>query len=510
VLAPLALASALALCGQTPNDSLRAAYSDLSAHVAPEKRFTTRYLSLTAVPPEQRGDYLKALTYAVNSTSFRSVLSQLAVVGDGSLVRVDLESLEWDYGARSVRLKELERRGVDFGLKDHEARRLFLDPWEQFARDDPFFQVGYYDSEYKYVRGWLDPTLVNAARHCTNSIKPVLRADWVLNRILQENFPPAFQGYYSTLLMLPRNEQDLYKVFLVDIIAVDKAENKLRQGGAVLESAGVAQNNRELQMIYSAYGPAVKYIWRTLDVDVDARYVKNEKGDQVSKSVVESLAGTLIHDAREIIGTLPNGLQWWYLANGKGQQQAVAPEKVAQVKTPLVPVKETQVISPWKCIECHYEGIRSFDDVISKMMLDPTIALQIKSKYHQKNEAAALQSALEDFYLSPLGSTIKLQQQIFAANLKACCGMTGTQTATLILGFVEGYQYDSVNPVQAAREMGYPIEEAKYLWRKSYNPILAVLSSGRSIRRGAWDQSFGDGMRAASYPFEAKNKGYKP
>jgi hypothetical protein len=58
--------------------------------------------------------------------------------------------------------------------------------------------------------------------------------------------------------------------------------------------------------------------------------------------------------------------------------------------------------------------------------------------------------------------------------------------------------------------MGYPIEEAKYLWRKSYNPILAVLSSGRSIRRGAWDQSFGDGMRAASYPFEAKNKGYKP
>jgi hypothetical protein len=300
--------------------------------------------------------------------------------------------------------------------------------------------------------------------------------------------------------MLPKKEQDLYKVFLVDITAVERSENKLRHGGGVLESI-VALHNRELQMIPNSYGMPVSYIWRTLDVNVD------ERGN---KSVLEAFAGTLKHDGREIIGTLPNSLLFFYLAAGNGNQVAVVPEEIAQIKAPLVPVKETRVVNSWKCLECHSDGIRAFDDVIAKAMTDPAIALQVKSKYYQKGEAAALKGAIEDFYLSPLGSTIKLQQEVFAATLKACCGMSGSQTATSVMGYIESYGYDLVSPEAAAREMGYPIEEAKYLWRKSYNPILAVLSSGRSIRRGAWDQSFGDGMRAASYPFEAKNKGYKP
>jgi hypothetical protein len=591
VLAPLALASALALCGQSPNDSLCAAYADLNLNVAPEKRYVTRYESLVAVPLAQRSDYLKALAYAHNATSFRSVLAQLVpvgdmlllsmvplrkdlhaaciraitdaaslaplpvrsvvvgpnivlslgtlppeargpyldflkvvvrnplhqavidqsvFVGDTALVRVDLEAFEWDYGARSVRLKELERRGVDFGLKETEARRLFLDPWEQFARDDPFFQVGYYDAEHRYVRGWLDPTLVNVARHCTNSIKPVLRADWLCNRLLTESFPPAFNGYYSTLLMLPKNEADLYKVMLVDIKAITR-ESSTRRGGAVLES-GVARHARELQLVPGTFGFPVTYVWRTFDFAVDAA------GD---KSVIDSPGGTVKHDGREIIGSLPNGLIWTFLCDGgtnndDGKQVGSVPDTIAYIKTPiksdLIPVRDTRVINSYKCLECHgpSNGIIPFDDVIAQSVQNRNIALLTYGSYYQVAQLAALKAQLENYYLSPLPEAIKLHQDAFAAQLRKCCGLSGFEAAATVIRFVEGYIYNLVSVEQAAREVGYPVEQTTTLLRNAYNEktgkpnsTMVVLSTGRAQGRGVWEQGFGDVMRAQRYSWES-------
>ncbi len=478
----------------TPDFVWGLALGDATTNLPSSRHRVTRYASLHPYPVAVRPRIVQALTFATNSTSFRGTFAKPVVVAgpDGVplLVRLDLESLAWDRGSRTARLAELEKRGIDYGFKDAEARRLFVDPWELFARDDPYFlatQV-YGGKAYK---GWLDPAKELAARHLSFSTKFVVRADWLLGRLLTEK---DFGGYYSTLLMLPAKEDQLYKVFGVDIKLVQR-DNLLRRGGAVLSSI-VALRNRELQQIPSLYGHDDRFIWLTFDVNVDAR------GE---KSVLEAFAGTLKHDGREIIGTLPNGTHWYFLADGAGKQVAVVPESIAQIKAPILPVKETRVVSAYKCLECHGVGggINSFDDVVSAAALNPKVELAVIAAAHAKDKAAATRELLEDYYLSGLSRTITRQQASYTERLKECCGMTGLEMASVVVSAIEDYTHDLVDPIQAARDMGLTLTAAEAAWRVSGNSALVVLSGGQPIRRGSWEQGgYKDAMQAVTWPWE--------
>lgn len=482
----------------TPDAVTRLAFLDCHDATAPEERRFVRYLSLHATPPDARPALRKAIAYAANATSFRSAFGKPRAIGD-LLVKINLKDYLWDYGSRKKRLAELERRGADFGLKDAAARLRVLDPWEELGRLDPYFVANYRDSAGGLVVGWVDREVTNAFRQETYSNKPVLRADWAIGAILHEK---SFGGIYSDLLMHPPKEADGYKSLLIDYVAASR-DNQLRQGGAVLLSS-VAVNNRELRLIYNPYPLGGGYYWETDDFLVDAR------GD---KSVVERFAGGTVHDGREVVYSLPNRLQGYRLFDGAGGAVDVVPEAIAQVKEPLLPPRETRVVGGYKCIECHLSGIRDFSDVVRKTILNGEFKIKADSYY--PHDAEDLIGALEDYYSSTLGGTIRAQQESYLAALRQACDMTGPEAATNVVSAVEVYRLDLVTPEAAAREMGLTPERSRLalmtasldytLYGVKYkgNPQLAVLGSGQAIRRAAWEQSFGDAMRGAMVVREA-------
>lgn len=485
------------ILGQTPDALYKTAALDLAERTSPDKRRVTRYLSLHAVPENQRAEFTRILTFALNSASFRGQFAKPLPVDGTPLLRVDLESLGWDRDSRIARRARLVQSGVTFAFKDAVAENQFLDPWEAFAVADPYWKVTQVDAKGYPSRGWLDPVVEEATRKLSNSANLLLRADWLLPKLLTEK---EQGGFYSALLMFPADETSLYKLFGIDIALVDR-ENQLKQGGAVLESV-VALHNRELQQIPSLFGYDERFIWRTFDFAVD---------DVGNKSVLEAFAGTVKHDGREIIGSLPNGLHWYYLADAAGKQVAVVPQAIAlDMRTDnFGAIKDRNVINAYKCISCHgpVSGTYPFDDVVGKAIVTPEIALAVIAK--DKKKVADRKQAIEEYYLSDLGKKIARQQESYGERVKACNGVEPGPNSEQLVAWIDRYIWGLVNLEQASREMGYDQAAAVDILRKSGNPQLIVLSAGQPIRRAAFEKAWADAMRAIVYPWESsKAKGY--
>jgi hypothetical protein len=299
---------------ETPDAAFAAALDDLLARVPPARRYHTRYLSLAAVPAADRPDFIKAITFTLNSLSFRTTLYKPLEI-PGGLLRIDLTGLEWDREARARRLNLLEKQGVKF-----PDRKKLEDVWELIAAADPYYFANQDQGKGQLFRGWIDPLAEQKLREVSYSSKAVLRADWLLAKLWVEK---KFGGFYSRVLLLPATENELYKVLAVDIARVD-SEVKLKRGAAVVDSDAVARFNREVQLVPGAFGE-VPFVWRTLDFS-------NEDSDD--RDVTRTFAGKAKHDGREIIFSLPNGLHGYYLADGKGNQAAVVPQDIALDRRP--------------------------------------------------------------------------------------------------------------------------------------------------------------------------------
>ncbi len=486
----LALVAAIFLQApdRTPNGLFSAAALDLTERTPPDKRRTTRYLSLQAVPEGEREAFGKALAFALNSTSFRTILYNPPTLNGGLLVKIDLEALGWDRPSREAKLARLEASGVRFGFTGSE-RESFLDPWETIAVAEPYTRVTQ-ENNGKITRGWVNPQVENSVRQLTYSANFCVRADWLLPRLLLEK---ADSGFYSQLLMFPPTEAELYKAFGVDIGFVDR-EAQLKRGGVVFESI-VARHARELQLIPSLFGLDYKYIWRTFDFATE---------DTAEKSVVENLAGTSRHDGREVIGTLSNGLNWYYLADGKGKQVAKVPQDIALNMNEgfKIPIRDRNVTNSYSCILCHgpVGGIIPFSDVIGKAIIDPAIGLLVLGK--DKSAVAEKRQTLEEYFLSNLPKTIARQQDSYTDRIKELNGLDPAKNAEQLIGFVNKFLWELVTPEQAALEMGETLATATALWRRSGNSNLILLASGQPIRRAALERSFGDGARAKLYNWE--------
>lgn len=503
----------------SPNEVHGLAAADLFTNVPAHKRRVTRYLALSAV---WRGDqgldrsrFIQANDYGLNHVHFRSGIirsrflggsaesADLAILGDDQLlIRVDLQSLGWDRPARLARLEELERRGVKFKFKDAAERNRFLDPWEDFARSDPYFKANEFNAKGEFVRGWLDPAVVNRVRKETYSESFIVRADWLLPRLLTEK---DRGGFYSELLMLPATEADLYKAFLVPIDAIERAD-QLRFGGAVATSI-VAFRNRGLELLPSPYGAGARYIWRTYDF---------LKDDVKEKNIYDSLAGTLQHDGREVIGSLPNGLQWYMLFDGKGKQVEVVPQNIALDMRRGTPDRDRSVVNAVKCISCHDLGINKYTDLVG-----PTIAGKregvglfpfTRDVYAaDKAEAvAAREASVLDYYRvaveGGLEREVNRHQESFAEAAKAVNDLPPEDSARAVLSWFDSYVHDLVSLPQAAAEMGLTVEAARGALIRTdtvrASSALRMLAGGQPISRSQWEANFGSAMRALRYPWD--------
>ena len=330
----------------------------------------TRYLDLSAVSAERRSGFINAFVIAINSTSTSSSFVRPFLVGEDFL-RIDLTELRWDSDFRSEELVRLEASGVKFKFKSEAVKAKFLDIWESIGDADPYFRVS-----HGKIRGWVEPAAYEEARFLSESSKFLVRADWLFPRMLLE---AKDGGFYSQLLLLPTSERDLYKRWGQDEAVLGRF-NQLRHGGATVGPSIVARFNRELEELPSGYGWDLKLIWRTRDFATDS--------DDPTKNVFRSLAGTSIHDGREIIGTLPNGLHWYYVADGKGVQANVVPQAIALDQRNKRGISDPNVTNAIKCFDCHMpsSGIYPFVDQVRSAIIAPDIALAVIAEGERINE----------------------------------------------------------------------------------------------------------------------------
>jgi hypothetical protein len=432
------------------------AASDLRA-VPAEARPWTRYLSLHGIPDADRDSFCTALDLALNGVSIRGDLYRPRRVGGGLLVRLDLRGLGWDRFSREVELDKLDKLGVKLDFKTERDKKYYIDIWESIGYSEPYFVAS-----DQYRRGWLNPKLVDTFEKVAYTRKLVVAAHWLFPRLLLER---QDGGFYSQLLVLPPLEKDLERRLGVNsaFVAVDI---RATHGAAVPKSASVAYAPREIQFLTSSTGHDQHWYSRTLDFN---------RVESPEKDVRETPAGKARHDAREILFSLPNGLMGGYLANGKGEQQAFAPQTIAEDQREAVPGRyyspTKTVVNYAKCADCHLEsrGLIGFDDNVVKLINPPRRDTGYLVVDYDPVKAARETARIEEFYRKGLREKVDLYRTSYENRVKELTGQDCLTASRNLLKWYDRYTpvyaAEMVSTATAARETGYPEWAARAMWK---------------------------------------------
>ncbi|MDO9418600.1 c-type cytochrome [Pararhizobium sp.] len=265
---------------------------------------------------------------AVLSGGFKKLLNSLSygpklVIPDevegtnGMLVRIDLRDLEW-------------------------------------TEDDYNFLI----SEYFYgVDPQSDPTLA-ALAYQTKTLLPIMRIDWFMSNAAKPKF-------YNTLMKLPTDIKILEERFKVD---VDKniRDRRVIRAAFTDGSSGVSDHNRMLERHDMPFGG---YYWKSYDFggDVGKQVLQRFPHGPKEIAPLDAHLTPFEHDGGEMIFSLPNGLQGYYLSTAEGKQLDVGPTAIVSFrKRPIG--KGVEVINARSCFDCHANGILSKRDQLREFI----------------------------------------------------------------------------------------------------------------------------------------------
>jgi Tfp pilus assembly protein PilF len=289
----------------TTADMHNAIRADLES-AQPRARPFFRYFTLTHLwnagqSAEELQSYRHGLSKLVNSLSWGKTIVVPAVVDtQQTILRIDLRDYQWN---ESV--------------------------WDTIVAHNPYAVL--YDTE--------------AAQACAQATRcrlPYVRADWF---VAVASRPPL----YHEILLLPRSETDLEKMLRVDVRENIRQERVARAG---FNGSGVSRNNRLIERHES--GTTV--YWKSYDFGGNTG-----KQNLFAHPLGPGADDTdFVHDGGEIIFSLPNGLQAYFLVDGKGQRIDKGPTAI--VSDPQRP--DRAVENGLSCIRCHAGGIIAKGDQV--------------------------------------------------------------------------------------------------------------------------------------------------
>lgn len=221
------------------------------------------------------------------------------------LVRVDIRDLGWD-----------------------------ADKWDKLAKTYPF---GYDPAS--------DSVLKTLAAE-TGTDLPVMRVDWFMaNASRPEN--------YHMLLDLPENIADLEKKLGVD--ANDNIKRRRVIRAAFFEgSSGVSDHNRMIERHDASQGG---YYWKSYDFagSRDKQNLRERPHGPTDIAPLDESLEAFEHDGGEMIFSLPNGLQAYYLSTAKGDRLDRGPTSIVSFRQRPIG-KGVDIINGRSCFTCHFDG----------------------------------------------------------------------------------------------------------------------------------------------------------
>jgi hypothetical protein len=186
-----------------------------------------------------------------------------------------------------------------------------------------------------------DTKLFVVLQNATGTKLPYVRADWFA-------FAAARPPLYNALLKLPKTMSALAQAQGVDIVGNIKKFVVQRAG---FQKSGEGPNNRLIERHPSRSG----YFWMTYDF----------AGNRAKQSVFEFPVGPggangFDHDGSEVMFSLPNGFQGYFIATAKGDGLDDAPARIARDPRRRDGIVTTGI----SCMGCHADGIRPVADEV--------------------------------------------------------------------------------------------------------------------------------------------------
>ncbi|MDE0397705.1 MAG: leucine-rich repeat domain-containing protein [Candidatus Poribacteria bacterium] len=306
-------------------------------------------------------------------------------------------------------------------------------------------------------------TKLSTLQQTMNAEVPFVHVDWFL---ATASLPPL----YHNILQLPETEPELERE-----LGVDAERNLLRDPGrrvwrAGTNDSGVSNHNRVVERHTSRYGA----YWKSHDFagSADAQNIFTNPLD-------------FQRDGGEVIFNLPNGLQGYYIADKSGNRIDVAPTEI--VSNPAA--SDPAVHNGLSCIGCHTEGMKTFTDQV-RTVIEQTVNPPFDKDY------ALLLYVTQD----RMDALLAEDTARYRAALEKTGGVFGGIEP--VHRFYEAFQ-GALEAPDAAGAVGLQTDAFLTQIREKsslQNLGLTALTSGGSVKRDAWTQSFSDIITALQSP----------
>jgi serine/threonine-protein kinase len=287
---------------------------------------------------------------------------------------------------------------------------------------------------------------------------PFVRADWFISVLTQPQL-------YADFLQLPPTLAELEKKLEVDSAANIKNGVAKRAG---MTHSGVSRNNRVVERHPSRYG----YYWKSFDFKSN-RGLENVFGDPIN----------FVESGGEMLFSLPNGLNGYYICDSKKARLDFAPTEIVVDKF----ASDRVVRNGLSCIRCHDAGIKGFVDAVRPALLK----LPGTAKFGK-------QQAL-DLYPEHAAMEVLVNsdaEQFTSALAKAVGGRQQEEPVAFVS---RRYLDDSVTLAAVAGELGHASStELQAVFRAPAFASLGLLPlTGEGVvRRDAWEENFDQAVRA--------------
>ena len=404
--------------------------------LSPFDRTFARYFTMTHLynageTSEVLGAYRNGLSKLVNSLSWGgTVTNPRSIDSQQTIFYIDLRHYEWDRNDAWTQIEAVYPYHIAFEAPAQTALKA---------------QLGRLQTEVK-------------------SNIPLIHVDWF---IATASTPPL----YHELLSLPLTDSELENRLGVDVAQNLRDAPGVRVWRAGFNNSGVSNHNRVVERHAFRDGA----YWKSYDF-----------AGSVGTQNIFNHPLNFTHDGGEVIFSLPNGLQAYYLVNASGSRLDAAP--ISIVSNPAA--SDPTVRNGISCFGCHTEGMKTFEDQVRAVVESNTTLAPVKEDalrlYAEKSE---------------MDARVAEDMEKYRAALEATGGTFGDIEP--ISRFHETFQGD-VNAAYAAAVVGLETETFQQKIRQNVglqNAGLLVLDSPNgSMKRDAWTSNFNAMIHALDFP----------
>ena len=331
------------------NDDLQSHQLSVMKHI--------RYISLANLRNAGKSwddleTYRQGLTKLLNSMSWNEEITPVTPVDEqGIVVRIDLRDYSWD--EIPVAIEECEE----------------MNAW-RFIEESYPYAIEFDSNDFQDLVSFTESTV------------PFVQADWFAANI---SVPPL----YHDILCLPEHLDTLEELFGIDIQENIDQREVVRAG--MLQS-NVSVNNRAVERHELGLGSSnalgdsyFGVFWLSYD------FSGNDELQSIIEHPVDFEAA-----GGEVIFSLPNGFQAYYICDEQGNRLDSAPTNIVADKGIEQYAVAPDVVTGLSCMSCHYNGMNEAVDEIRDIVLDNL------SLFPDDISSAALQLYVEPKDFNPL------------------------------------------------------------------------------------------------------------